>query len=827
MGINLDRLVVENNLLDRLKELERRVERLQKQSVQAVELAEITNDAGEIQAGMVGGWNIGADELESQNFVAGSAGAAIQGSTGDAEFNNIVARGTIKASVFEKGTVSATAGTIGVFRSAGKLKSSCSTVASPGTFALDIEDPASGHAALFIVGSILRIEENGNLSWATVDSITDSITHFTFTCTLQSGSVATYSPGTAVIDYGPSGTGFLIMTADMTGAPFYGVFTHAGAPWSTVTELARFGNLNGALDYIADHYGIVIGDANGYLKYDLENGFSIRFGNDAIKLTEHGLEVEGEMLAYTHNVELDSGASARLQLGTTRHPNNDRYLVAGIKHDGLFPEYSFDGEVQVTELLGTNRSWELETTEQFTVSSTDGFTLLSSGAHDGTFARRAKLEVHEEASGDTAITDVTTQKVAATEGLQYIFSFWCKKVYQYTPANITKTCYARAIFYTASDTVISYQTISTNFIATTFWSEYSGTFIAPAGCAKVALQVYYKINKGATTGGAILEFDLDLFSIRGEEYVGTGGSWGYLQRQNNFFLQKWVHFLDENEQLYKVMALPQGITAPGALTATASATAGNVDIGTHSYKVTFVDDYGETGGGTASNQITIADSGKLVNLTAIPISLVGAVRTRKLYRSKAGDNGEYYFLTEIMDNTTATYDDDIADADLGELCPIKNATGSDLMFPDAWIGSFVLFKMYQATGVRINPNTITAYSTTSASGSAMVPATTQANNGDFYICNFLIAAGQYMFNANYYKASTRGKCDLYIDGVKVNSTILDQYASTAVQANWQITGIQIAKDGMHEMKIVVNGKGTGTDYTLQFGLMSLTPWVTE
>ena len=829
MSINLDRLVVENNLLDRLKELERKVERLQKQPVQAMELAEITNDAGEIQAGLVGGWNIGADELKSQNYAAGSAGASIQGSTGDAEFNNIKARGAFRASVFEKGSVTATSGTQGWFKSAGKLKADVTTVASPTTFTIDIDDPESGHAALFAVDDILRIKDLSGDNWLKVGTVTDNTTYYTYTCTLENGSAATFTAGVVVVNYGVSGDGFLLATADDTNAPFFAVYIHAGEPWTIVTEVARLGNLNGALDYLADHYGIAIGDENGYLKYDPVNGFSIGFGNDSIKLTDAGLTVEGEMLAYTHNVELDSGASARLQLGTSRHPNNEKYLVAGIKHDGLFPEYSFDGEVQVTELLGTNRGWEDETEAQFTVVKSTGEQniLVSTGAHEGSFCRQAELYLAEEPSGDQAIVSIVTNKVAATEGLQYGFSVWTKKIYGQLYSGSTITQYIKAHFYTSSDTLISSQTISTNFITSTSWTQHYGTYTAPTGTAKVALEVYMKIAKGAFNGGSRFEFQTDLFSIQGEAYVGTGGSWGYLQRQNSFFLQKWMHFLDEDENLYKVMALPQGITPPGALTATVSATAGNVDVGTHSYKVTFVDDYGETQGGTASTQITVATSGKLVNLTAIPISKDGVTRTRKIYRTKAGDNGEYYFLAEIMDNTTVTYDDDIADAALGDLCPINNTSGSDLMFQNSWIGSFTQFKFFQADGTQLNADFQGNYLTAFASGSGMYPTTTQANNGDYYTCKFLIAAGQYVLNANYSKNTVRGKCDLYIDGVKVNSTTLDLYASAAAQANWQITGIQIAQSGMHEIKIVVNGKNaSSTDYQAAFGLISLSPWVT-
>lgn len=787
----------------------------------------LTASTGMVEANnaKIGGWEVDNTKIESQNYTAGQSGATLNGLTGDIEVNNIKARGTIVASVFEKGQVTATSGTFGVFKSAGKLKASVTTAA---TFNIDIDDPESGHAALFAADDILRIKDGSGDNWATVDSVSDQTTFYRYTCTLESGSAATFTPGTIVLDYGQANDGFLWMTADQTNAPYYGVYVHAGDPWNTVNEVARLGNLNGALDYVTNAYGVAIGDLNGYLRYDPAGGFRIGFGSDSIVLTDAGFGVTGETLGYTHTVELDSGETSRLRMGVFRHPNNDRYLVSGFKHDGLFPEYSFDGTVMVTELLGTNRGWEDETTAQFTLSITGGESLVLSTAtpYEGTYMRRGNVLVNEEASGDTGYINIHTQKVAATEGLTYGFSVKLRKIYSDTMYAKTVTHYVRANFYTAAGTLISYQTITNNILQSTAWFTASGSYVAPVGTAQVDLQVYCYLDKGATNGDARITFDCDLFSIQGEAYVGTGGSWGVTQRQNEFFLQKWMHFLDQDETLYKVFAIPQGIPAPGAPTATVSATEGSVDVGTHSYKVTFVDDYGETAGGTASSQITVATSGKLVNLTAVPKSLDGVVRTRKIYRTKAGDNGEYYLVGEIMDNTTLTFDDDIADNALGELCSIKNTTGSDKMYPEYWLGTFAEFKSFQAGGTFFNAVT-TAYSTSTASGSMLNNVTATANNGDFFTCRFQIAAGKYVLNVNVSKTTNRGKVDVYIDNVKVNSTTLDLYADILAQANWQVTNIVIAKSGIHEIKFVVNGKNaSSTDYIMAMGLMTMTPWIT-
>lgn len=105
------------------------------------------------------------------------------------------------------------------------------------------------------------------------------------------------------------------------------------------------------------------------------------------------------------------------------------------------------------------------------------------------------------------------------------------------------------------------------------------------------------------------------------------------------------------------------VTAPTACTATLVTVAGNVDVGTHSYKVTFVNSTGETELGAISNVVTTDVNNKQVALSAIPVSSSGGVTARKIYRTKAGGS-YYYLLTTINDNTTTTYTDNVADVNL-------------------------------------------------------------------------------------------------------------------------------------------------------------------
>ena len=117
-----------------------------------------------------------------------------------------------------------------------------------------------------------------------------------------------------------------------------------------------------------------------------------------------------------------------------------------------------------------------------------------------------------------------------------------------------------------------------------------------------------------------------------------------------------------------VPVLFKAITEPGALTATNSGGGTGPAGPSYYYKVTYVTGTGaETALGVAST--VVAGSGKTINLTAIPVysgSGKEAVVARRIYRTNyaAGDDSLFYLLHEIGDNTTASYDDTIIDADL-------------------------------------------------------------------------------------------------------------------------------------------------------------------
>lgn len=113
------------------------------------------------------------------------------------------------------------------------------------------------------------------------------------------------------------------------------------------------------------------------------------------------------------------------------------------------------------------------------------------------------------------------------------------------------------------------------------------------------------------------------------------------------------------------VALPAAPTA-----ALAGDGAGNLENGNHSYKVTFVNALGESSPSAKSNVINVVDKGAdgKMALTVIPVGPAGTT-ARNIYRSAAGDAGPWLLAGTIADNATVVYTDNLADGGLGVAAP--------------------------------------------------------------------------------------------------------------------------------------------------------------
>ena len=294
----------------------------------------------------------GGGDLESANpgFVSGMKGWQIS-ANGDAEFNNIVARGELHATTFVADEMHATGGTF--------LVKTVSTVAKPrpstsdnilpainGSFTLAVNGSYMTAYNYFPVGSIIRMKPmgpntGGSLTlydiYAEVTSIYGSLGDrnlaagipgtYILTCILRAGGQAS-SMSTAVTGYEiPPGTAAVMWTkvgssgyvggikftseGDVTSSgnnasagtesPFIDVFTvdkKTSASWGgvfpAIKPRVRVGNLKGVLGKSSDEWGLAAGtdlsDTTTAAKYVVVSDVGVDMRNVNITMYKSGVQ---------------------------------------------------------------------------------------------------------------------------------------------------------------------------------------------------------------------------------------------------------------------------------------------------------------------------------------------------------------------------------------------------------------------------------------------------------------------------------------------------------------------------------------------------------
>lgn len=130
-----------------------------------------------------------------------------------------------------------------------------------------------------------------------------------------------------------------------------------------------------------------------------------------------------------------------------------------------------------------------------------------------------------------------------------------------------------------------------------------------------------------------------------------------------------------------VKRCPDMVDRPLAPTVAVGAATGLT--GTYTWRLTYVTAAGETEGGVVSSALTLAN--EKASLTALPVSPLHAVTSRKLYRSTGSTsvNGPWLLVTTIADNTSTTYTDSLADGSLGVAHPsVSTAITGMEQFPE-------------------------------------------------------------------------------------------------------------------------------------------------
>ncbi len=191
------------------------------------------------------------------------------------------------------------------------VRATFTSVDSPTTFDIDVADPMAAHSGspLFANGDILQFTDtSGNKLWVTVVSSTDQTTFWRYTVTKEdpgAGTNYTILTGSSVIDWGQSGQGIFIVSADGTFGPgtLWQIVTHTGTPWVSFT-----------VQVSADSTGKIIAGAGAAI-IDV-NGITIFEGTsdpNKVKWIDGSNNVIGDIHAFTvaplNSTQVFSGAS--------------------------------------------------------------------------------------------------------------------------------------------------------------------------------------------------------------------------------------------------------------------------------------------------------------------------------------------------------------------------------------------------------------------------------------------------------------------------------------------------------------------------------------
>jgi hypothetical protein len=234
--------------------------------------------------------------IKSSNYSADAAGFCLFAASGNAEFNNIVARGSFRTSVFTYENITAIGGNMLLTKAASENYLDVTT-ADPMIIWVKPDDGKT--AALVEDGDVLRIKGwNGTEIidiWLTVTASQYIVGNNSqpCTCDLESGGTGKLiQKGMAVVNYGPDTAGILELQAGEQSTRLR-IATHAGAPWTTLTNKVVIGNMRGTFDTgDNDRYGIGIGDLAGknYLTYNAKvaDKFVIVAGGGSVSLDSAG-----------------------------------------------------------------------------------------------------------------------------------------------------------------------------------------------------------------------------------------------------------------------------------------------------------------------------------------------------------------------------------------------------------------------------------------------------------------------------------------------------------------------------------------------------------
>lgn len=506
---------------------------------------------------------------------------------------------------------------------------------------------------------------------------------------------------------------------------------------------------------------------------DLETGAIYGAGGELL-IDSEGLTIAG--LRAGINIESGAGVTKRnflMEMLVTRGSYITTSVGALSFADGDGAESISNGGFE----LGDLTNWTPSTPEKWSVEIDEPF--------EGDYYVKCALGV---ADSDELVSD----QYAATAGVPYHFTGASNVDGIWGKANVNVCWYdAAAGGNLISSDYVKFYPASTN--RSLDWIPFSGYCVAPVGALGM------KVVLSPSTGGVLPEVNIfyDSISVRPCTIL------------RRLMLAPEAEFFNGTNYRRLLSGRKQLHTPRPPITALVVTGTGNVDWGAHTYKVTFVDASGETIGSAASNSVTNNTSNR--QTTVIISTGPAGTTSRKIYRTAAG-GATYLLLATVANNTTVSYTDNIADAELGAALPAENLSESNFLFPT----SHQVF----GTGFVKSPSATYAWNTSDNFYFQGAAYDGTHANFDTYKTGFMLKVGTYTLRMYYAKNSACGKADMYLDGTAL-TTALDFYSGGTV-AIYTNTSVVVDEDGWHELELVVNGKNASSSgYQLRISLVEM------
>jgi hypothetical protein len=171
--------------------------------------------------------------------------------------------------------------------------------------------------------------------------------------------------------------------------------------------------------------------------------------------------------------------------------------------------------------------------------------------------------------------------------------------------------------------------------------------------------------------------------------------------------------------------------APPTAPSVAGVAGGNLSAGAYLWAVTFCGPWGESDLGTPAG--FTATAGQAANLSSIPTGPAGTL-FRNIYRTPVGGGpGTFQFVGSLLDNSTTTFTDSLADVSLGGNAP-SPSFGADLtvyqvaLSPAQVAANTTAEQTFTVSGVGVQDKVIAVIKPTAQAGLGIVGHRVSAAN---------------------------------------------------------------------------------------------------